>query len=143
MHSLLHETAFHFCHQRYYVCMARGDQKDRIKRGLVARYDAADAAMAGGWYSQLKLYLSGGAPDGDYDTQISYCRELNTHRKQCGFGLYNLLGIEKSDAKGRSEQVRRNFEFFDAPVVFFVFVHGGMGPFSPLDVGFYLQTLLL
>ena len=28
-------------------------------------------------------------------------------------------------------------------MVFFVFVQGKMGVFSPLDVGFYLQTLLL
>ena len=29
-----------------------------------------------------------GAPDGDYDTQISYSKELNEHRRACGFGLY-------------------------------------------------------
>lgn len=33
--------------------------------------------------------------------------------------------------------------FPGAPVVFFVFVQGNMSVFSPLDVGFYLQTLLL
>ena len=45
--------------------------------------------------------------------------------------------------KSRNEQVRRNFEFFGAPVVFFVFVQGDMSVFSPLDAGFYIQTLLL
>lgn len=125
----------------YYIVMARGDQKERIKAKLLAKYDAAIGAHS--IYEKTLLYLSGGAPDGDYNTQIEYTPELNVHRRACGFGLYDLLGIKKQDTDARNEQVRRNFEFFGAPVVFFVFVQGNMSVFSPLDAGFYLQTLLL
>ena len=125
----------------YYIVMARGDKKERIKENLLAKYDAATTARSS--FQKLLLYLSGGAPDGDYDTQINYTPDLNIHRRACGFGLYDLLGIKKEDSKARNEQVRRNFEFFGAPVVFFVFVQGDMSVFSPLDAGFYLQTLLL
>ena len=41
--------------------MARGDQKDRIKAGLLKRFEAANAAVEGGWLSKIGLYLSGGA----------------------------------------------------------------------------------
>lgn len=125
----------------YHVVMARGEVKDRIKDALLAKYDAAMAAQ--GIFGKLGLWMFGGAPDGDFDNQLSYTKELNVHRKSCGFGLYDLLGIKKEDTKARSDQVRRNFEFFGAPVVFFVFVQGDMTVFSPLDAGFYLQTLLL
>ena len=125
----------------YHIVMARGAQKDRIKEKLLAKYDAAMAAK--GVFGKLGLWLTGGAPDGDYDNQLSYTPELNVHRKACGFGLYDLLGIKKDDMAARNEQVRKNFEFFGAPVVFFVFVQGDMGVFSPLDAGFYLQNLLL
>jgi nitroreductase len=39
--------------------------------------------------------------------------------------------------------MRRNFEFFGAPTVVFVFVHRGLGAFSVLDAGVLLQTLML
>lgn len=125
----------------YYIVIAKGEQKDRIKQKLLSKYDAAINAQT--IFGKLWLYLSGDAPDGDYNTQLTYSSELNVHRKECGYGLYNLLGITKDDKKGRNDQVRRNFEFFGAPVVFFVFVQGDMSVFSPLDVGFFLQTLLL
>ena len=37
-------------------------------------------------------------------------------------GLYGLMEIPRADKAKREAQDRRNFEFFGAPVVFFVFV---------------------
>ncbi len=127
----------------YYLCLARGEQKDRIAKELLGKFDAANKAMKGSIIDKAKLYFAGGAPDGDYNCNLKYDSDLQEHRRACGYGLYNKLGIERQDKKGRDEQVRKNFEFFGAPAVFFVFVHGSMGPFSPLDCGFFLQTLLL
>ena len=39
--------------------------------------------------------------------------------------------------------MRRNFEFFGAPTVIFVFAHQGLREFSILDAGIFLQTLML
>jgi nitroreductase len=94
----------------YVLCVATGAQRERLKAKLCAKYDAAVKARS--LWSKLWLWLSGGAPDGDYDTMIEYTPQLNEHRRACGFGLYDLLGIKKEDSKGRSAQVRRNFEFF-------------------------------
>ena len=127
----------------YYLCVARGARRQRIRSALLQRYDAAVGAMKSGGLAQLRLWACGGAPDGDYDTQIKYPPVLNKYRRACGHGLYGYLGIGRTDQQGRSDQTRRNFEFFDAPVVIFVFVHGAMGVYSPLDAGFFLQTLLL
>ena len=43
-------------------------------------------------------------------------------RKDCGAGLYTLLGIGRQDKAKKEAQIRRNFEFFGAPTVMFVFV---------------------
>ena len=125
----------------FYIVMAKGEKKERIKQKLLGKFDAATKAKS--YFDKFRLLLSGSAPDGDFNTQLSYSPELNVHRKACGYGLYSLLGIKKDDLKARNDQVRRNFEFFGAPVVFFVFIQGEMSVFSPLDAGFYLQTMLL
>jgi nitroreductase len=39
--------------------------------------------------------------------------------------------------------MRRNFEFFGAPVVLFIFVRQELGAYSVLDAGIFLQSLML
>ena len=39
--------------------------------------------------------------------------------------------------------MRRNFEFFGAPTVIFLFAHKGLREFSVLDTGIFLNTLML
>ncbi len=60
-----------------------------------------------------------------------------------GMGLYEVLGIERSDKKARDEQMARNFVFFDAPVAIFAFIHPGMTHTALLDLGIMLQSLML
>lgn len=130
--------------QPYLVVVASGAQRDQLERELTERYDAASAAVTGGRLGKAKLLLTRtGLPDGDFDTNLTYPDDLQPYRRQTGFGLYNVLGIERSDKKGRSDQMRRNFEFFGAPTVIFAFVHEGLKEFAVLDAGIMLQTLML
>ena len=57
--------------------------------------------------------------------------------------MFTALGIERHDHVRREEQYRRNFAFFDAPAVFFLFAHAALGAYSVLDAGVFLQSLLL
>lgn len=91
----------------YYIVMAKGEKKDRIKDKLLKKYDAATKAKT--VFEKLRLYLSGDAPDGDYNTQLTYSSDLNVHRKACGFGLYDLLNIKKDDMEARNEHVENYF----------------------------------
>lgn len=130
--------------QPYLVVVASGAKRDQLERDLTAQYDAASAAVAGGRLGKAKLLLTRtGLPDGDFDTNLTYPDDLQPHRRKTGFGLYNTLGIERSDKKARSDQMRRNFEFFGAPTAIFLFVHEGLKEFSVLDAGILLQTLML
>ncbi len=100
--------------------------------------------MAGGWAAKLKVFLTReGMPDGDFATNFAYPEDLLPARRATGFGLYKLLGIDRKDMAARNLQMRRNFEFFGAPTVMFLFVHKGLREYSVLDAGIWLQTLML
>jgi nitroreductase len=130
--------------QPYRIAIASGALRDRLAGELCERYDLAMRAQRGGALAKLKLLLTRqGAPDGDYQTHFEYPADLQPRRRETGFGLYRLLGIERGDRAAREAQMRRNFEFFGAPVAIFVFVHAGLREFSVLDAGIWLQSLML
>lgn len=111
--------------QPYRLAVATGERASRIRDALAQRIDEA------------------AAPDSDFDIPLTYPQELQERRRATGFGLYGVLGIDRTDRPARDLQMRRNFEFFGAPTAVFVFVHEGLGAYSVLDAGFLMQTLLL
>lgn len=130
--------------QPYRIAVASGQVRDRLANELTARFDKGMAAQNGGWLAKAKLLLTlGGLPDGDFTVNFEYPHDLQPQRRATGHSLYNLLGIGRNDHAARQAQMRRNFEFFGAPTAIFVFVHNGLGPFSALDAGIYIQTLML
>lgn len=57
--------------------------------------------------------------------------------------LYNAVGIAREDKARRHEQFMRNFTFFDAPHVAFLFLPEPFGLREAADLGMYAQTLML
>lgn len=57
--------------------------------------------------------------------------------------LYDSVSIERSDKARRQEQFMRNFIFFDAPHVAFLFLPEPFGLREAADLGMYAQTLML
>lgn len=130
--------------QPYRIAVASGMQTEALRAELCSRFDAGMAAQQGGWLGKLRLLLTRhGLPDGDFVTNFDYPADLQPARRATGHALYELLGIGRHDTAARTAQMRRNFQFFDAPTVIFVFVHAGLREFSVLDAGIYLQTLML
>ena len=130
--------------QPYKIAVASGDLKEQLKAQLLARYDAATKLQGGGLPGKLWALLTRKTlPDGDFDTRFKYPEELTPRRRATGFGLYAALGIAREDSAARNRQMRRNFEFFGAPVVLFVFVRQELGAYSVLDAGIFLQSLML
>ena len=130
--------------QPYRVVVASGACRDRISSHLCQLFDQGMAAQNGGWADKLRLLITRqGLPDGDFSTRFAYPDDLQPQRRATGKGLYELLGIGRHDLAARDRQMRRNFEFFGAPTVLFLFVHQGLKEFSVLDAGIYLQTLML
>jgi nitroreductase len=130
--------------QPFRLALATGDLRDRISSELCARYDEATRARRGGLAARLGYAVRHqGRPTGDFDVPLVYPADLQERRRATGYGLYSVLGIDRSDPAARDAQMRRNFEFFGAPAVVFVFVHEGLGEYSVLDAGVMLQTLML
>jgi nitroreductase len=130
--------------QPYRLAVASGDRADRIRSELVRRYDESAPLRHGGRVAKARGWVTRkGMPDSDFSVPIDYPDELQQRRRATGFGLYGVLGIERTDYVARDRQMRRNFEFFGAPTAVFVFVHEGLGAYSVLDAGFMMQTLLL
>lgn len=64
-------------------------------------------------------------------------------RRECGFQLYDSLGIAKDDATARLEQMLRNFDFFDAPHVAILTTDAALGTYGAIDCGLWTSTFLL
>jgi nitroreductase len=130
--------------QPYRIAIAEGALRDALRDQLCDKYDAGMAALAQGTVGKLKMWLTrNGLPDGDYNNHFDYPDDLLPKRRATGFGLYGLLGIDRRDMAARNAQMRRNFEFFGAPTVMFLFAHRGLREFSVLDTGILLQTIML
>lgn len=57
--------------------------------------------------------------------------------------LYKAMGIAREDKAGRQHAFMRNFSFFDAPHVAFLFLPEPFGLREAADLGHYAQTLML
>ena len=130
--------------QPYRIAVASGTQRDELQAALCQRYDLAMRAQKGGIWGKLKMLVTHqGLPDGDYVPSLDYPADLQAQRRATGYGLYQLLGIARQDDAARTAQMRKNFEFFGAPTVLFLFAHAGLKEFAILDTGIYLQSLML
>lgn len=66
-----------------------------------------------------------------------------SRRQQIGWALYQLLGIGKRDIASRRAQHLRNFTFFGAPVGLFFCVDRSLTQGSWLDVGMFMQSVMI
>jgi len=64
-------------------------------------------------------------------------------RRKVGWDLYTLLGIAREDKAGMHAQLGRNFAFFDAPVALMFTMDRAMALGSWLDVGMFLQNIMV
>lgn len=129
--------------QPYRVGVATGAVRDRISARLCALYDEGMALQRGGALTRAVALAQGKVPRGDYPVPREYPEELQPARRATGFGLYGVLGIAREDKQAREQQMRKNYELFGAPVALFLFAHEGLGVYSVLDAGVFLQSFML
>ena len=128
----------------YLVATAQGEVRDRISKDFLARWEQASKALSGGLLGKAKLFITRyGLPTSDYKVNRVYPKELQPRSARVGAELYALLGIDRKDQKARQAQWARNYDFFGAPVSFFIFTHSGLGEYSVSDAGLFMQNLML
>jgi nitroreductase len=110
--------------QPWRVYIAWGEMREKLRAALVE-------AMLGG--------SSSGAMASVDDFRGGY----RDKQVACAVELYGKMGIERGDKAGRLKAMLRNFEFFDAPHVAYICMDKSFGIGVALDVGIYVQTLML
>jgi nitroreductase len=81
-------------------------------------------------------------PDPDLPPPAEYVGVYRERRREAGFALYDSLSIAKSDHEGRTRQMLRNFELFDAPHVAIITTDSNQGVYGAVDCGGYVANLL-
>jgi nitroreductase len=128
----------------YLVAIAKGETRDRISQGFLARWEKADQALADGFWGKVRLLITRfGLPESDYKVFRHYPADLKKRSHQIGADLYGHIGIDRNDREKRSAQWARNYEFFGAPVSLFIFTHSALGEYSVSDAGLFMQNLML
>ena len=128
----------------YMIAIAKGEQRNRISKEFLSRWDAAQQALDKGLWGKIKLLITRyGLPDSDYKVFRPYPKELVPRQQKVGADLYGALGIARDDKKARRDQWGRNYEFFGAPVSLFVFAHSGLGEYAVSDASLFAQNLML
>ncbi|MBL8327620.1 MAG: nitroreductase [Rubrivivax sp.] len=121
--------------QPWRVYVASGEQRERIEREVCAAHDAARAAAASGAAAMVTEEYD------YYPTQ--WFDPYLARRRENGWGLYGTLGIGKADKDAMHAQHQANFRFFGAPVGLFFTVDRRLGRGSLVDMGMFLQTLMI
>jgi len=106
--------------------VVRGAVRDQLCDEIEAAF------LEGGHYSEEYAY----APDPWGEPYLA-------RRRATGWGLYGTLGIVKGDKEKMQAQHARNFRLFDAPVGIFITIERGLELGSWLDIGLFLQNLML
>jgi nitroreductase len=110
--------------QPWVVHVVSGEKLETLRAEMPGRF------MAGGFSMDFPY-------DGVYE---GVYRERQYGAAQ---SLYDAVNITREDKASRNEQFMRNFIFFDAPHVAFMFLPEPFGLREAADLGMYAQTLML
>jgi len=91
----------------------------------------------------LQAASTGAERGSDFPFPAEYTGVYQERRRECGFQLYNAVGVERGDKEGYARQGLENFRLFGAPHVAVLTSDPGLGVYGAVDVGGYVNVLLL
>ncbi|HEX7006444.1 MAG TPA: nitroreductase [Alphaproteobacteria bacterium] len=111
--------------QPWHVYVVAGEARERVCREVLAARERGEASWHYAYYPKTwrEPYLA--------------------RRRKVGWDLYGLLGIVKGDKEGMWRHFGRNFLFFDAPVGLFFTLDADMELGSWIDVGLFIQNVMI
>ncbi|MFZ4743954.1 MAG: nitroreductase [Limnohabitans sp.] len=119
--------------QPWNVYVLQGARKDQLIQSVCQAHDAlaADPALAADYAEAYDYYPS------------EWVSPYIERRRECGFGLYGVLGIAKGEKEKIHMQHQQNYRFFGAPVGLVFTIDRIMGRGSLLDYGMFLQSVMV
>jgi len=112
--------------QPWQVAVVSGRTKQEIAEEMAARFRAGVR----------------GEPDYPYYPE-HWAEPYKFRRSACGMQLYSTLGIEREDKDRRREQWLENYHSFGAPVVLYLYMESHLATGAYVDLGIFLQSLML
>jgi nitroreductase len=79
----------------------------------------------------------------DLPFPAAYRGQYQDRRRECGFALYEAVGIQRGDRVRSAEQGRENFRFFGAPHFALITTERDLGVYGAIDCGGYVSVFLL
>ena len=119
--------------QPWKVYVLQGVAKDKLVNDVCEAHNAmaANPALAAEYAEEYDYYPS------------KWVSPYIERRRECGFGLYGVLGIGKGEKDKMHLQHLQNFRFFGAPVGLIFTLDKVMGRGSLLDYGMFLQNVMV
>jgi nitroreductase len=128
----------------FLVAVASGEVRDRISKDMLERWSVGSGMISGNLRDKLRFLFTPKAwPLSDYPVMKPYPKSLQPRARRVGKELYGMLGVARGDKKARDAQWAKNYEFFNAPVEIFVFIHKGLSVFAANDAGLFAENLML
>lgn len=123
---------------------ARAPSGSNVQPWAVRIVDGARMAELKAMMRTLRAEQPAGEPlDPPYQPFGGPPPDFQRRKVRNGEILYGALGIDRADAAARAAWNEENFQFFGAPVGVFLLMRRECQPWQWLDLGIYLQTLLL
>lgn len=112
--------------QPWQVCIVQGETKRRLGDALIRARDSGQTEN----------------PDYAYYPR-QWVSPYRDRRKACGLALYQSLGIRREDTEKQKQAWYRNYRFFDAPVGLLFLIDAQLEKGSWLDMGMFIQNVML
>ncbi len=111
--------------QPWQVAVVRGAAKEQLAQAMIA------ARAAGAEAADYRYY-----PE-------QWFEPYKGRRKQCGLALYQALEIKREDTDKQLAAWNSNYHFFGAPVGLLLFLDRRLGQGAWIDMGMFMQNLML
>ena len=112
--------------QPWHVTVVSGDARDKLEKAMVDEI------------------MSGKAPTPHFKPGDQGLKDDYRKRQiACAISLYDAMGIKYEEKDKRQQLMLRNWQFFGAPHAAFFSMPKSMGEVNSVDMGIYLQTVML
>ena len=131
--------------QPWQLTISSGASLARLRDALQAHIAAAVTPSATS--ATVTTATTATAPRLPHTPDLPWPREYRgvyqERRRECGWGLYEALGIAKSDCEASARQAAQNFAMFGAPHVAIVTSDEALGVYGAVDCGAYVSNFML
>ena len=91
----------------------------------------------------LLPYVAAHKPAPDYPFPREYRGVYLVRRRECGFQLYDAVGVARGDREASARQAMENYRLFGAPHAMIVTSDEALGVYGVLDCGAWVNNFML